>query len=278
MSYYHRTYQIGLGGRLTPGVKYLLVANVIVYILQLVFRAPMLRLFGLSSFMVLHNLAIWQFVSYMFLHGGFFHIFFNMFVLWIFGSEVERAWGTKPFLKYYFITGIGAGICSFLFSLSMHTITIGASGAIYGVMLAFAMMYPDRIITLLLFLIIPISMKAKHLVTLMAVISIFSGITNLFGGSDGVAHFAHLGGMLVGYLYLKSDWRLAAAREYLRRKLKMWQLKSEIHRIEHFQNLQRQVDQILDKINEVGYENLTEKEKKILEEASNFFTREGGKE
>ena len=277
MPYYQRTYQIGFGGRLTPGVKYLLVANVIAYILELIFRAPMLRLFGLNPFMVVHYLAIWQFVTYLFLHGGFFHIFFNMFVLWIFGSEVERAWGTKPFLKYYFITGIGAGICSFLFTLSSHAITIGASGAIYGVMAAFAMIYPDRIITLLLFFIIPISMKAKHLVMLMVVISIFSGLTNLFGASDGIAHFAHLGGMLVGYLYLKNDWRLAGVIGYLRHKKKMWQIHSQIRNMEHFQNLQKQVDQILDKINEVGYENLTEKEKRILEEASNFFTREGGK-
>ncbi len=264
----YETFQLGFGGKLTPGVKWLLLSNGVVYLMQLLAWDAFINWFGLSSQMILHKFALWQFFTYMFLHGGFFHLFFNMFVLWIFGCEVERNWGTKAFLKYYFITGLGAGVIGFLFSLGTHSVIIGASGAIYGTMLAFAMMFPERVITLLIFFVLPVSMKTKHLVMLMAVISIFSGLSNLFGATDGVAHFAHLGGMLVGYLYLKADWQVQGFFTGLKKKFRMRRVNMEIHHFEDQNNLQKQVDTILDKINAVGYDNLTREEKKILKQAS----------
>ena len=273
MRYQYETVRLGLGGSLTPGVKWLMVANGAVFLLQLIVGPKLIFWFGLSSHMIFHKLALWQLVTYMFLHGGFFHIFFNLFVLWIFGCEVERDWGTREFLRYYFITGIGAGVIGVLFSMGTHAVIIGASGAIYGVMLAFAMMYPERIITLLIFFVLPVSMKAKHLVMMLALISIFSGVANLFGTGDGVAHFAHLGGMTVGYLYLKSDWRLAAFVDWLRTRRKMRKVHMEIHRMEREEDLQRQVDEILDKINRVGYENLSRAEKNLLKKASDYLSR-----
>ena len=185
MNYYTEKVQLGFG-RITPGVKWLLYINGGVYLLQLISRHSFDVWFGLNSTFILNYLTIWQFVTYMFLHGGFFHIFFNMFILWIFGCEVERAWGTKEFLKYYFITGIGSAILSFFiyFIFSMNVVMIGASGAICGIILAFAFMYPNRVITLFLFLVLPISMKAKYLAMMLAGISLFSGIGDV-GFQDG---------------------------------------------------------------------------------------------
>ncbi|HHM23968.1 MAG TPA: rhomboid family intramembrane serine protease, partial [Bacteroidetes bacterium] len=261
MRYSYETVRLGLGGSMTPGVKWLLIANGAVYLIQLIVGPSLIYWFGLSSQMLFHKFAVWQLVTYMFLHGGFFHIFFNLFVLWIFGCEVERDWGTRQFLRYYFVTGIGAGLVGILFSWETHAVIIGASGAIYGIMLAFGMMYPERIITLLIFFVLPVSMKAKHLVMMMALISIFSGVANLFGTGDGVAHFAHLGGMAVGYLYLKSDWRFRRITGWFRTRAKMRRVQMQIHQMEKEEDLQRRVDEILDKINRVGYENLTRAEK-----------------
>ena len=285
MSYPFERYQLGLGGRLTPGVKWLLIANASAYLFQQIIQSEVLLpgtglpipwetyWFGLNFQQVINNFAIWQFASYMFLHGGFFHLFFNMFILWIFGSEVERQWGTREFTKYYFITGIGAGVVSLIFSFGTNFFIIGASGAVYGVILAFAMMFPDRVITLLILFVLPVSMKAKHLAMGMAVISIFGGITNLFGTNDGIAHFAHLGGLVAGYFYLKSDWKIDTYLGRILRKRKPGAPKMEIHRYEKNEYLQKQVDEILDKINEIGYENLTQAEKDILKQASDHLSK-----
>jgi len=275
MNYYTEKVQLGFG-RITPGVKWLLYINGGVYLLQLISRHSFDVWFGLNSTFILNYLTIWQFVTYMFLHGGFFHIFFNMFILWIFGCEVERAWGTKEFLKYYFITGIGSAILSFFiyFVFSMNVVMIGASGAIYGIILAFAFMYPNRVITLFLFLVLPISMKAKYLAMMLAGISLFSGISNMFGEtSDITAHFAHLGGMLVGYLYLKSDWRTQQFFSKIKPRVKPHKVKMKVYRSEKPEDLQKQVDNILDKINEVGYEKLTRSEKDILKKASEDLSK-----
>lgn len=273
MRYYSDNFQLGFGGSLTPGVKWMLFANAGIYLLQLIFGPALIHWFGLSANMVIGYFAVWQFLTYMFLHGGFFHIFFNMFVLWIFGCEVERAWGTREFLKYYFITGIGAGLFGFLFSLGTHTVIIGASGAVYGVMLAFGLLFPERIITLLIFFVLPVSMKAKHLVMMMALISIFSGVSNLFGTHDGVAHFAHLGGMLIGFLYLKSDWRTQRVLNQIKKTVKPGKVKMSVYRAEKPEDLQRQVDEILDKINEIGYKRLSRTEKDILKRASEDLSK-----
>lgn len=151
-----------------------------------------------------HNLAlwslgsgrfhVWQLVSYMFLHGGWSHIFFNMFALWMFGRQLEYDLGPRRFLTFYMITGIGAGIVNLIVMYLMGdgvAVTVGASGAVYGILLAFGLMHPNERILLL---IPPIPLKAKYFVIIFGVLELFQG----FAVDDNVAHFAHLGGMLFG--------------------------------------------------------------------------------
>ena len=162
----------------------------------------------------------WQPVTHMFMHGGFWHLFFNMYTLYIFGSVLERVWGPKKFLIFYFVTGLGAaaihtgvewiqmqgwlaqaaeGSKSALMashSLKM-TPTVGASGAIYGVLMGYAMLYPDSILTLIF---PPISLKAKWFVLIFAAIELLTGVT---GTGGGIAHFAHLGGLIFGYILIR---------------------------------------------------------------------------
>lgn len=192
-----------LGGPLTPAVKTLLIANVAVFLFQYIAGAlvhvRLDRLFGLVPNDVTHHLFLWQLVTYLFLHGGLLHIGFNMLALWMFGTELESLWGTNRFTRFYFITGIGAAICSTLADWNSFTPIIGASGAIYGLLAAYGILFPER--TILLYFVIPI--KAKYFVILMGLLAFWSSIT---ASGSGVAHVAHLGGMLFGWLYLRYGW------------------------------------------------------------------------
>jgi membrane associated rhomboid family serine protease len=187
-------------GPMTPAVKWLIIANTVVFVFQL-FVPLLTDVFGLSPQAVVEDLWMWQPVTYLFLHGGFFHILFNMLILWMFGVTLERMWGTQFFLKYFFITGIGAGMTVMIVGLlpfaatapTYYAVTIGASGAIYGLLLAFAVYFPDR--PILMFLLFPI--PAKYFVMILGAIALLSGP----GGR--VSNAAHLGGLVVGYLYLK---------------------------------------------------------------------------
>ena len=198
-----------LGGRITRGVRDLIIANVAVFGLQVLARlgsgGGIEPIFGLQPEMVIHQYRLWQLVTYMFLHSPTWlgHLLLNMLMLWMFGTEVERAWGTAAFLRYYFVCGIGAGLTSCLMFRSYTT--IGASGAIFGVMLAYALLFPNR--QILFWFIFP--MRAVSFVLLCGGIELFS----LLSLQDGVAHIAHLGGLLFGYLYLKRAWRV---REFFR--------------------------------------------------------------
>lgn len=142
----------------------------------------------------------WQLVTYGFLHGGFGHLFFNMFALWMFGVQIENAWGSRRFAIYYFACVIGAGLLQMLVIWGEPVPTLGASGGVFGILLAFGMMYPNQYIMLLF---PPIPLKAKWLVIIYGAIELFAGIT---GTQAGVAHFAHLGGMLFGFLLIQY-WR-----------------------------------------------------------------------
>ncbi|RMF61011.1 MAG: rhomboid family intramembrane serine protease [Calditrichaeota bacterium] len=195
----------------------------------------------------------------------------NMFFLWMFGCEVERSMGPREFLKFYFICGVGAGIFHLLINFNSPVTVIGASGAIYGVMAAFAVMFPDRVITLLLFLVLPIQIKAKYLVMIFAGISLLLGT---FGSGDGVAHFAHLGGMVVAFVYLKLDWRLDYIGKWVRQQRASRRAIHELKKQQAMQQIRERVDEILDKINEVGYDQLNDEEKRILHEASEKFSQE----
>ena len=187
-------------GPVSSAIKALIIANVAVFFAQ--FFPILTRLWGLQPYLVVRG-WIWQPATYMFLHGGLFHILFNMLALWMFGTELERTWGTRYFLKFYFVTGIGAGLLTVALSLLPFDFArqiyasnvIGASGAIYGLLLAYGLYFPDRPIYMYLLFPVP----AKIFVLIMGLIAFYSSVV----GASGVANATHLGGLLVGYLYLK---------------------------------------------------------------------------
>jgi len=211
---------------MTPAVKWIIWANVGAFVATVVF--PIITEYlGLVPQLVIERRWVWQPVTYMFLHAGFFHILFNMLGIWMFGVTLEQMWGTNFFLKYYAVTGVGAAITTIVVALlpfaatasTYHYATVGASGALYGLLLAFAMYYPDR--PILMFMLFPI--PAKYFVIIIGAIAFLSSTS---AGSPTVAHAAHLGGMLFGYLYLRSGrGGLSAEIKYRYLKWKMNRLR-----------------------------------------------------
>jgi len=184
------------------GVKWLLISNtavfVLVYLAHQAGFGEIFNLFALVPRAVVFHFAIWQLATYLFLHGGIEHLLFNMLALWMFGATLERDWGTRRFLKYYFLCGIGAGLCDVTVNAILgnwNTSTIGASGAIYGVLLAFGVLYPEAVILFLF--IFPI--QAKFFVMIVGAIALLGSLS----ANSGVSNIAHLGGMIFGLLYLK---------------------------------------------------------------------------
>jgi membrane associated rhomboid family serine protease len=222
---------MGIGGAMTPAVKALIIANTAVFVFESLLRIAgfnsvdeVLRvLFALQPNLVYGRGYLWQLATYLFLHGDLGHILINMFMLWMFGVEMERMWGSRQFLRYYFLTGVGAGIVTCFFAQESRT--VGASGAIFGIMLAYGMTFPDR--QILFWFIFP--MKARHFVLLLAAIELW--VSSQFV-SDGIGHFAHLGGMLFGYLYLKRAWRIRAWISELRWKARRRRFRVFEHREE----------------------------------------------
>jgi membrane associated rhomboid family serine protease len=255
-----------LGGMLTPGVKGLLIANMAVYFLQMVDETAIIYLFGLTPAIFWSKLALWQPVTYMFLHGGFTHLLFNMLALWMFGSTLESVWGTKQFLKYYFITGIGAALSNCVLTPQMAVPIIGASGAVYGLLAAYAILFPNN--EIYIWGLVPV--KAKYLVLFFG---IFEFMASLSPGSSPIAHLVHLGGMVIGLIYLQKDNLL----RWGARKAKGVQREREVKKVRKVEdsenNLRQEVDDLLDKINEVGLENLTSWERRRLREASDLLKR-----
>lgn len=338
--------QIRMGGFniLPPGVKNLLIINILLYLATVVFRHT--GLVDLDQWLGLHYFAasdfhFWQFITYMFMHANLSHIFFNMFALWMFGAAVENYWGTKRFLIYYFITGIGAALVHYLvIFLQLHPTMvllnhflndpslatfqqlvendpgkylnsqalqemlnaiqtnpnylsdcveaaesakhnilnsfniIGASGAVYGVLLAFGMLFPNDYIYL--YFMLPI--KAKWFVVIYGVLELITGLST----SDGVAHFAHLGGMLFGIVVIllwrrnernHNGWIMPEKEKTfrLRRKKDKYYVSTESGRplSDEDYNAKRleekkETDRILDKISKGGYESLSSEEKDFL--------------
>ena len=220
MSYY--SYGSNRGGFLSnipTAVKNIIIINIMIMIMTSLNEEFMVEKFALfyptSPFF-----HWWQPVTHMFMHGGFWHLFFNMYTLYIFGSVLERVWGPKKFLIFYFVTGLGAAAIhtgvewiqmqgwlaqaaegSHSALMAIHSLkmtpTVGASGAIYGVLMGYAMLYPDSILTLIF---PPISLKAKWFVLIFAAIELLTGVT---GTGGGIAHFAHLGGLIFGYILIR---------------------------------------------------------------------------
>ena len=274
-----------------PVIKFLLVSNVAVFFLLAFFG--LFRIQGISLGSVLNSILplyplgegfqVWQLFTYMFMHGGVMHLFFNMFALWMFGMELENFWGSRKFAIYYMLCGLGAGFANLFVSplFGVSGPTVGASGAIYGVLLAFGVIFPDR--PILIYFLLPI--KARYFVLMYILLELYAGVT---GTADGVAHFAHLGGAAVGLVYLLLDRQELPFRGFWSRTTRMFTPSPrvgeyssyrkpmeevsdakyyDLHDEENRVNQQR-IDEILDKISQNGYQGLTEEEKKILFEAS----------
>jgi len=245
-------------------IKWLIIANVSVYIVQMFAGKNFLYSFGLVPYQVVRNLWLWQIFTYMFLHGGLFHLLINLFVLWMFGKPIERAWGTISFLKYYFACGLGAAIFILVTSLNSRIPAVGASGAIYGILVAFAMLYPDSIIYL--YFLFPI--KAKHFAILIGAIAFLGGIS---AGKSNIAHFGHLGGLLVGYVYLKFPvwkYRLRPGNMFAFLRLPKISLKRRKNYKAKSDKIEERVNEILDKILLHGVDSLTAEERRIMDEYS----------
>ena len=292
-----------------PVIKWLIAANVIIFVLPMILPATEEPIFfnGALWPWASELFRPWQYITTMFLHGGFMHLLLNMFILWMFGIEIAQMWGTKKFLVFYFLSGIGASLLhSLVTSIEGGTFpAVGASGAIFGVLVAFGMLYPNRMV----FMMFLFPMKAKYAVMIFIVIDLFMGMRNVPG--DNIAHFAHLGGALAGFLLMKSGAHGKIASVFggeggsemagssgastpwvstppprqrpvsrTDRNESARIIDARFHDVSertpanrpvslNFGDQQEQVDAILDKISREGYNALTPEEKKILTDASN---------
>jgi len=199
-NYSYSSYSFG-PGPLSSALKTLIAINVALFLAGFV-ASDLVRVFGLRPSDVLQG-RVWQLLTYMYLHGNLGHILFNMLALWMFGTELERLWGTRAFLRYYHIVGIGAGVSTVVISSlfpfaasTFHTTTIGASGAIYGLLLAYGLLFPNR--PILMYFVFPI--PAKYFVMILGAIALLMSL-NDSGGA--VAHLTHLGGLVAGYIMLR---------------------------------------------------------------------------
>jgi membrane associated rhomboid family serine protease len=289
MSNYNESENLELGGDLTTAVKHLIIINTTCFLVQQ-FLLPheAFRWLALVPDLVVHQFAVWQLVTHMFLHGDLFHLLFNMLALWFIGRELELYWGTREFVHFYLVCGIGAAIfdivIDFLYTHQTTIPSIGASGAIYGLLMAFGILFWNRYITLVLYFFLPVTMQVKYLVIGLALIALYSGVALIH---DGVGHFAHLGGMLVGFLYMKlikpslhwgenifnkkpGESGMSRLIEWLHQRMEN---REGVRRRQQEAHVREHLDLLLDKINAVGYENLTADEKQMLKNASEYLGR-----
>ncbi len=285
-SYYKPGFGVTIGSKWTRVIMILIIVNVTVFIVQLLFSTissqwgvPTMgmspetdgvvhhvklgpdrftTLFWLYQPLAIGKLWLWQLVTYMFLHSVSdpWHIIFNMLVLWMFGSEVEKAMGTRRFLTMYFTAGIFAGIFGCLFT--PNNPILGASGAIFAVEIAFAMFYPNATI---IFFVFPI--KAKYLVTIFAGITVFNCLMPTGGN---VAHFAHLGGLLYGFLFIRYEPRFTNF-------IISWQNQQKENEYRKEEEVRKAVDALLDKVNRTGMKGLTRRERSYLKNASKRYRK-----
>ncbi len=296
MSNYYKPSGFGGFSYFPPVIKNLLIINGAVFFLQLLMQNLTFGGIPADNFIIrwfaLMPLGsgyfeVWQLITYQFMHGGFFHIAVNMFILWMFGIEIENLWGSKKFLLFYLTAGVIGGLFQILLSPiligGLSGPTIGASGAIMGVMVVFGILFPNRLI--FLYFLIPV--KVKYFIIVLVLIEIFA-----VNSGGNVAHLAHVGGALTGLVYML--WDRSANFKNIFRSTSQFGGSSNIpnpfkgisnpfkkkeRNVEDAsfyeikdkdeENIsQEDIDKILDKISQSGYQNLTEKEKKILFEAS----------
>lgn len=269
-----QNYEISFG-HVTPMVKKLLLATIGVFLVQwLMALSPdttlggswVTRGFGLSLSGILH-LQVWQLFTYMFLHGGWWHLFLNMLMLFMLGPETERALGSRQFLMVYLLSGVLGGVGWLIISAGATPTLpcVGASGAVFGIIGAFAALFPHRQVTLLLFFVIPITMKAWVMAVGLAAFEFFFMIEQPFGG--GVANAAHLAGGLAGYVFVRSAFREGLRRSRPTtpggRDLSKW-----VPKIFHPAEDSAEIDRILDKIEREGIGSLSRSERATLQRRS----------
>ncbi len=283
--FYKPDFNVSLGSKWTKAIMILIIVNAGVFVIQLLFStissqwgaSPLIpesnfgdelvqqpivgpdrftSLFWLYPQYAIGKLWLWQFVSYMFLHSIHdpWHLIINMLVLWMFGGEVERVMGTKKFLTMYFTAGIFAGVMCCIFT--PYNPILGASGAIFAIEIAFAMFFPNVTV---IFYVFPI--KAKFLVMIFAGITIFNC---LIPSGGNVAHFAHLGGLVYGFLFVRYEPRVSQL-------ITSWQKQQRENAHRKGDELRDEVDKLLDKVNREGFKSLTRKEKSFLKNASKRF-------
>ena len=251
----------------TDAIKILVSINFGIFLLQTIARTEgmFFPLFGLVPKMVWSEFMLWQPFTYLFFHGSIWHVLINMFVLWMFGSELERLWGKEHFLKFYFVTGVGAGLVTIIFGLNSMTPIVGASGAVYGVLLAYGLTYPNR--TVYLYGIIPI--KSLWFVIGIGVIAFMSSFDNI----SQISHLTHLSGMVIGYLMLKRPVRFNDLWFTIRKRTLEYKIKHEEKKVSQHQAIEREIDGILDKINREGFDSLTNEEHDRLYKGSQSLSR-----
>jgi len=252
---------------MTPLVRALLVANAVVYALQLLADRlfPFTAWFGLDPVLVAKG-AVWQLVTYAFLHGGIWHLLFNMLALFVFGTAVEVAIGTRAFAGLYATSAVGAGICSLAVAWGRSTVLIGASGGVFGILMAYALLFPYRPVTLLVMFVLPVTLQARWLVAIFAWIELMLLMSS--GTGRGLGQVAHLTGLLFGWAYLRGPGWIARWREAARRRRVERQFGFVRRGRERHDRLQEEVDGFLDKISKRGMAGLSEAERRRLYEAS----------
>ena len=270
-----RRYHISLAIAFPSVIKRVVGFTVCVYLFQELTGHRWDTVFGLVPALVVANAAIWQLVTYAFLHGGAMHLLWNMLVLWMFGTEIEIIWGGRRFLLYYLVCAVGAAILTVVVNPGTSTVTIGASGAVFGILVAFGALFPDRQVAVMLLF----PMKARYFVALVAGLQLL-----LFAqGLGGVAYAAHLGGLITGAIFLAVTSRRLPVMESVRRRAKKRRRPLRVVRPSDPGTPSEpadpsEIDRILDKISAVGVAGLTDRERTILEQASRFLERREGKD
>lgn len=282
---YQRSVSFRFGGPMTNGVKTLMIINGVIFLIQqivgLISPHWMEYVFGISHIAFTNELMLWQPVTYMFLHGGWLHIIFNLLALWMFAGELEIVWGKKKFIRYYILSGIGAGLfIAFMnyivfMKFGSSAVTIGASGAIYAVLLAYAVMWPNR--EVLLYFLFPV--KIKYLVLVFGLIEFFGTLSSTSGAGGNISHIGHLGGIISGFLLInlnrnRSNNKTPVGKkklsifEKLKKKIR---LKKKMKVIDSRIEAKKIIDETLAKIARSGMSSLTVDEKKKLEWARKHY-------
>ena len=256
----------------TNAIKVIISVNFGIFVLQSLSQSEALffPLFGLVPKLVWSDRMVWQPFTYLFLHGGVWHILINMFVLWMFGGELERLWGKHEFLKFYFITGIGSGLVTMLFDLQSMTPIVGASGAVYGVLLAYGLTYPNR--TVYLYGIIPV--KSIWFVLGIGLIAFMSSFNNM----SQISHMTHLSGMLIGYFMLKKPFRLSGLWFQIRKKTLEYRIQKEEKKMSRKFRVESDINRLLDKINEEGFDSMSIEEQERLYKGSKSLSQHNQKD